>query len=58
MEKKNRTDYKRQFNEDHYKRIGLYVKPDEYDRWKQTADASGQKMSEFIKGCVNDRIGE
>lgn len=43
----------RKYNEGNYKRIGLYLPPEEKERWQSAATASGQSLSEFIKGCVN-----
>lgn len=53
---REKTDYKRKFNEEKYDRVGLYLKQGEKERWKTTAGEQGISLSEFIKRCVNEKI--
>lgn len=56
MSQREKTDYKRKFNEEKYDRVGLYLKQGEKNQWKAAADAQGTSLSEFIKRCVNEKI--
>ena len=56
MSKQEKTAYKRKFNEEKYDRVGLYLKQGEKEHWQSAADAQGISLSEFIKGCVNEKI--
>lgn len=57
MSQKEKTNYKRKFNEEKYDRVGLYLKQGEKERWQAAADAQKISLSEFIKRCVNEEIG-
>ena len=48
----------RKYNESNYKRINLYLAPEEKDRWQSEADRQGISLSEFIKRCVNEKISD
>ena len=48
----------RKYNEENYSRIGLYLPPEEKDRWQNEAKKQGLNLSEFIKSCVNRCLGE
>ncbi len=62
MSQQEKTDYKRNFNEDSYDRIGLYLPKGKEgesgmkDIWQAAADKEKMKLSEFIKRCVNEKI--
>jgi predicted HicB family RNase H-like nuclease len=56
MSQKEKTDYKRKFNESKYDRIGLYLFPEDKKAWQEAADREGVSLSEFIKKCVNERL--
>lgn len=59
MTQKEKTDYKRQFNEEKYDRIGLYLAHGEKEKWQNAATADGAKsLSDFVKKCVNEKIGK
>lgn len=45
----------RKYNENNYKRINMYLLPEEKDRWQSEADRQGISLSEFIKRCVNEK---
>lgn len=58
MTQKEKTDYKRKFNEEKYDRIGLYLAQGEKGKWQIAATADGAKsLSDFVKKCVNEKIG-
>ena len=57
MSQKEKTDYKRKFNEEKYDRVGLYLKHGEKEKWEAEAKSQGISLSEFIKRCVNEGIG-
>lgn len=46
----------RKYNENNYKRINMYLLPEDKDRWQAEADVQGISLSEFIKRCVNEKI--
>lgn len=48
----------RKYNENNYKRINMYLPPEEKDRWQSEADRQGISLSEFIKRCVNEKISQ
>lgn len=58
MSQKEKTDYKRKYNENKYARVGLYIFPEEKDRWQEAADVQGVSLSEFIKKCVNEKLNQ
>lgn len=58
MSQQDKTNYKRRYNEANYSRIGLYLPPEEKDRWQNEAKKQGLSLSEFIKSCVNRCLGE
>lgn len=46
----------RKYNEKNYKRINMYLPPEEKETWQAAADSQGISLSEFIKRCVNEKI--
>lgn len=48
------SEYKTQYAKDHYKRIPLDVKPEEYDEWKTAAGDT--PLNVFIKKCVDENL--
>lgn len=48
----------RKYNENNYKRINMYLAPEDKERWQKEADSQGVSLSEFIKQCVNANIVE
>lgn len=55
---KSQKEASRKYNENHYKRINMYLLPEEKELWKKEAKLRGMNMSEFIKQCVNKNINE
>lgn len=58
MSQKDKTNYKREFNEKNYSRIGLYLTPNDKERWQEEAEKQGISLSEFIKRCVNYKLND
>lgn len=48
----------RKYNENNYKRINMYIAPEEKKRWQTEAKAQNISLSEFIKCCVNEKISQ
>lgn len=48
----------RKYNENNYKRINMYLLPEDKERWEKEAKLQGVSLSEFIKQCVNGNIAE
>lgn len=48
----------RKYNEKTYKRINMYLLPEDKDRWQEAADVQGVSLSEFIKKCVNEKLNQ
>lgn len=46
----------RKYNENNYKRINMYLPPEEKKAWQAAADEQEISLSEFIKQCVNEKI--
>lgn len=46
----------RKYNENNYKRINMYLPPEEKELWQEAADVQEISLSEFIKRCVNEKI--
>lgn len=46
----------RKYNEKNYKRINMYLTPEDKEKWKKEAESLGMSLSEFIKNCVNNSI--
>lgn len=46
----------RKYNENNYKRINMYLPPNEKEAWQEAADSQGISLSEFVKRCVNEKI--
>lgn len=46
----------RKYNENNYKRINMYLPPEEKELWQAAADEQEISLSEFIKRCVNEKI--
>ena len=57
MSKKEKTDYKRRFNEENYDRVSVYLKEGEKEAWKKKAAESGEKsLGNYIKKCVEGKM--
>lgn len=54
MTQKEKTDYKRKYNEEKYKRVNMYLFPDVKEQWEVAAKKRNMNLSEFIKMCVSD----
>jgi len=49
----------RKYNEKNYKRINMYILPEEKELWQLAAEEKGIKsLSEFIRKCVNEKINK
>ncbi|MCI9181567.1 MAG: toxin-antitoxin system HicB family antitoxin [Lachnospiraceae bacterium] len=46
----------RKYNERNYKRINMYLSPEEKEAWQAAADMQNISLNEFIKRCVNNKI--
>ena len=46
----------RKYNESNYKRINMYLSPEDKEQWQAAANAQSISLSEFIKRCVNEKI--
>ncbi len=46
----------RKYNEKNYKRINMYLSPEEKEAWQAAADMQNISLNEFIKRCVNNKI--
>lgn len=53
---KNRTAYFNKYQHDHYKRVPLNLKFDEYEALKEAADACNEPVNTYIKKAINERI--
>ena len=53
---KNRTAYFNKYQHDHYKRVALNIKFDEFEVLKAAADAAGEPVNTFIKRAIKMRI--
>lgn len=56
MSQQDKTNYKRKFNEENYDRIGLYLSPEDKERWKLAAKVAGMSLNKYIIQAVEDRI--
>jgi hypothetical protein len=54
MSKQDKTNYKRKYNEENYKRIGLYVS----DEVKKALEAHRDETGESINAYINRLIAE
>lgn len=54
MDKK--TEYIVQYNKEHYRRIALGIRYQDYDRLKAAAESVGEKVTTYIKNAINQRI--
>lgn len=46
----------RKYNENNYKRINMYLPPEDKEKWQEEAYMKGMNLSEFVKQCVNNSI--
>lgn len=53
---KNRTAYFNKYQHDHYKRVALNMKFDEYEALKAAADAAGEPVNTYIRKAIRQRI--
>lgn len=56
MSKKDKTDYKRKFNEENYARIGIYVKPEVKDALEAHKNATGESINAFINRAISETM--
>ena len=50
--KQEKTDYKRKFNEDNYKRVGLYMKEDVKKAMDEHRFTTGESANGFINRAI------
>ncbi len=48
--------YNQEYTKTHYKRIPLEVQLSKYDEIKAAADSCNEKVNEFIKKAIDDRL--
>lgn len=56
MTQKEKTDYKRKFNEEKYDRIGLYITPGKKERYMKIAKESGISLNAYIIQAIEEKI--
>lgn len=56
MTQQEKTDYKRKYNEEKYKRVNMYLFPDVKKRWESAAKNYGMSLSAYITQAVNEKI--
>lgn len=54
--KKNRSKYGNEYIKDHYRRVSLELKFEDYDEVKAVADELGIGVSTLIKQVVSEKI--
>ena len=52
MTQKEKTDYKRAFNEQKYDRLFITVPKGKKDEYKAKADAEGKSLNQYIIDCI------
>lgn len=58
MSQKEKTNYKREYNEKMYERVGLYLYHGVKNEWKSEAEKKKMSLNEFINYCVNEQISK
>ena len=56
MTQKEKTDYKRKYNEENYDRIGLYLAQGQKDRYMDIAKESGMSHNAYIIKATEETI--
>lgn len=56
MSKQDKTNYKRDYNEKNYARIGIYVEPELKDEIKEHLKSTGESMNGFINRAINETM--
>ena len=56
MSRKDKTDYKNNYNKENYARIGLYVTPEKKTAIKTHADRMGESVNSFINRAISETI--
>lgn len=56
MTQKEKTDYKRKFNEEKYDRIGLYTAPGKKEQYMAIAKESGISLNAYIIQAIEEKI--
>ena len=56
MSKKEKTDYKRKFNEENYARIGIYMKHEQKEILQKHIDTTGESMNAFINRAISEQM--
>lgn len=54
--KRNKRKYIHEYSKRNYKRVPLDVRPEQYDRIKNTADQLGESVNGFIKTAIDERL--
>lgn len=52
MTQKEKTDYKRAFNEQKYDRLFITVPKGKKDEYKAKAEAEGKSLNQYIIDCI------
>ena len=52
MKQKEKTDYKRAFNEQKYDRLFITVPKGKKDEYKAKAEAEGKSLNQYIIDCI------
>lgn len=52
MTQKEKTDYKRAFNEQKYDRLFITVPKGKKDEYKAKADSEGKSLNQYIIDCI------
>ena len=52
MTQKEKTDYKRSFNEQKYDRLFITVPKGKKDEYKAKAEADGKSLNQYIIDCI------
>jgi len=52
----NKADYDLAYHKEHYKRVPLDLRHEEYEETKAAAEAAGEKTISYIKKAIKIRI--
>ena len=56
MSKQEKTNYKRQFNEEHYERLTIYLQPELKEQLKKVVKEQGTSQNRFAVECLEEGI--
>ena len=56
MTQKEKTDYKRKYNEENYDRIGLYLAQGQKERYMEIAKKFGMSLNAYIIKAIEEKI--